>query len=273
MQNINDLILKIADGERAAHAFICEGRSGERRRVFLDTLAAGLVCTSSDRRIRPCGECPACRQAAAGTNMDIVRMNKSVSSGKSGRESYKTEDAAAFIERLSMGSYGRCLIGIIDDADSLSETIQNKLLKTLEEPSQNTLILLGVSNRDNMLSTVRSRCSDVRISDYLDENGPDADHESRNTQALDDLAEMVSGRQVPFCEFRSALDKAVRSREDALLFLDRFEKMLRDNMIAAGGSEAAAEYAEAIECINVARMDIRREMNHSRALKRLYLEL
>ena len=273
MQSINQLIMNITEGARAAHAFIIEGSAGGSRSVLISTLAAGLECTSPEVSARPCGKCPSCRQAAAGTSMDIVHMAKSPSSGKSGRETYKVENAAEFIERLSMGSYGRFLVGIIDDADSLSETIQNKLLKTLEEPSQNTLILLGVSNRDNMLSTVRSRCSDVRISDYLDENGPDADHESRNTQALDDLAEMVSGRQVPFCEFRTALDKAVRSREDALLFLDRFEKMLRDNMIAAGGSEAAAEYAEAIECINVARMDIRREMNHSRALKRLYLEL
>ena len=273
MQNINDLILKIADGERAAHAFIIEGRSGELRRAFLNTLASGLVCTSPDRDNRPCGECPACRQAAAGTNMDIIHMNKSTSSGKSGRESYKTDDAAAFIERLSMGSYGRCLVGIIDDADSLSETIQNKLLKTLEEPSQNTVIMLGVSNRDNMLSTVRSRCSDIRISDFLDDSGQDTGTDSRNMQAMNDLAEMTLRKKAHFCEFRAALDKAVRSREDALLFLDCFEEMLRDKMITADGAEAAAENAEAIERINVARMDIRREMNHSRALKRLYLEL
>ena len=271
MQSINDLIMNIAAGSRAAHAFVIEGRAGEARSALVGRIAAGLECTSPDAGARPCGTCPACRQAAAGTNMDIIHMSKSLSSGKSGRETYKVDDAAAFIERLSMGAYGRHLVGIIDDADILSETIQNKLLKTLEEPAPGTIILLALSNRDNLLSTVRSRCSDIRVSDYIEDEAAEDEETTARRAALTGLADMA-GSGAEFCEFRAALDKAVRSREDALVYLAVLEEGLRDKMIR-GGAKTPAEYAEDIELVNMCRMDIRREMNHSRALKRLFLEM
>ncbi len=279
MKTIQELVVNINEGARAAHAFACEGRAGEARTSFIRDLAAGLLCTSQDAEARPCGRCPSCIQAAAGTSMDIVHMTRSTGSSKTGREVYRVEDASAFIERLSMGSYGRYLIGIIDEADTLSETIQNKLLKTLEEPSPDTLILLGVSNRDNLLTTVQSRLSMIRTSDYEGyAAGPDDDEEEEDTR-LAAAAEAVTPlylQKAPFCEVRTALDKNIKSKEDALYLLDVLEDRYRELMTAAGRGETAGDpavYAYAIEQINTARMDVRREMQHSRALKRLYLEL
>ena len=275
MQSISDLIMNISSGARAAHAFIIEGRDAEARQSFASDIAAGLECTSPDPAARPCRNCPACRQAAAGTNMDIIRMQKSRSAGKSGHETYKVEDAAAFIERLCMGSYGRHLVGIVDDADILSETVQNKLLKTLEEPSDNTVILLTVSNRDNLLSTVRSRCSDIRISDYsgyADTDAADAAGE-KISAAYTELTGIITDRGAAFCDFRSAADKTVKTREDAICFLRVLEEELRDRMVSMPDDESMADLAACIELVNLARMDILREMNPSKALKRLFLEI
>lgn len=281
MQSVNDLVVNITEGARAAHAFACEGRAGEERSSFISDLAAGLLCTSHEADARPCGKCPSCLQVRAGTSMDVVRMSKSTGSSKTGRETYRVENATAFIERLSMGSYGRYLVGIIEDADTLSETIQNKLLKTLEEPAPDTIIMLGVSNRDNLLSTVRSRISFIRVADYAGysaagEDGSDTDEDSGLRAAIGEIIPMYLERKAGFHEVRSALEKHVRTREDALLLLNALEDELRDRMIAAGRGETAgdpAACAYGIEVINSARMDIRREMNHTRALKRMYLEL
>ena len=91
MQSIKELISSITDGSRAAHAFVIEGQNGEARSEFLSSLAAGLLCSHPDPAARPCGRCPACRQVAAGTSPDVIRMTKSISSGRSGRETYKTD--------------------------------------------------------------------------------------------------------------------------------------------------------------------------------------
>lgn len=282
MRTLNDLILNITDGRRAAHAFIIEGRSGEARDAFITGLAKGLECTSPEEDKRPCGICPSCRQIAAGTSLDVVRMNKSPGSSKTARPSYKTDDAAEFIERLSMGSYGRFLIGIIDDADSLSEVIQNKLLKTLEEPSPDTVLLLGVSNKDDLLSTVRSRCSDIRMADYASdisadtENGEAVDPDA-SAKAIAALVGIITDPDCRFYKFRSEADKNIKSREDALLFLDLLEDELRRRFTAPeGGSTTLAAMQDTgrlIELTAVSRMDIKREMAYGKALRRLFLEL
>ena len=280
MRSMQELILNINEGAGAAHAYACEGRQGDARSAFMTDFAAGLLCTHDDIRRRPCRRCPACLQAAAGTSMDIVHMNKSTGSSGTGRETYRVDDAGAFIERLGMGSYGRYLIGIIDDGDSLSETIQNKLLKTLEEPAPNTIILIGVTNSDNLLGTVRSRTSSLRLPDYAEYTGAaDGTEEENADSALpagsEALIAMYADRSAAFYEVRSALDKNIKSRENALALLDAVEDVFRDRMTGARGDIAADPQAcaYAIEQIGRARMDVRREMQYGRALRRLYLEL
>ena len=135
MRDIVELVENLRSGESAAHAYIIEGRSKEARNRFIGELISGLGCSS----------------------LDTVRMDMS------GKSAYKVDDASAFSERLMMGAYGSFLAGIIDDADSMSEIVQNKLLKTIEEPHSSVVLLLGTSNPDHLLSTVRSRCMTLRV--------------------------------------------------------------------------------------------------------------
>ena len=165
-----------------------------------------------------------------------------------------------------MGAYGRYLIGIIDDADSLSETVQNKLLKTLEEPRPDVILLLGNSNPDHLLSTVRSRCSTIR----LQASQEDADGtESEKTEALKAAASLLGGEGA-FCEFREALEKSVKTRGDALMLIDQAEEGFRERMRSG---DMPAAMADRLELCEKARADIERDMDRNKALKRLRLEL
>ncbi|MBQ9272410.1 MAG: hypothetical protein IJ227_01665 [Mogibacterium sp.] len=252
------MIENIAGGGSSAHAYIVEGRQGSAREEFIRELSMGLECTAADASARPCGVCDACRQASAGSSMDIVHMQMS---GKTG---YKTEDANAFAARLDMGCYGRFLIGIIDDADSLSETVQNKLLKTLEEPRDNVIILLGSSNPDILLSTVRSRCSNIRMAEHSG-----ADEVSAAAEALEKAASLMT-EDSAFHEFREAVDKAVKTKSDALALIDIAEDSFRDVMITGGD---AGKMALMLESAEKTRADIEQGMDKNKALKRLFLEL
>ncbi len=259
--HLNAIIKSIAGGSSSAHAYIVEGKSGSGRDEFIKKLSMGLECRSGDISSRPCGRCDACRQVAAGSSMDIVRMQMS---GKTG---YRTEDANAFSSRLDMGAYGRYLIGIIDDADSLSEIVQNKLLKTLEEPRSDVILLLGTANPDHLLSTVRSRCSIIRLREDHEEV-PDGS-EDEKADAFKASAALLGGEGA-FCEFREAIEKCVRTRSDALMLIDYAEEVFRERMMS-GDSPAAM--AERLELCEKARADIERDMDRNKALKRLRLEL
>lgn len=258
--HLNAIIKSIAGGDSSAHAYIVEGKAGKGREDFIRDLSMGLECRCADVSSRPCGNCDACRQVAAGSSMDIVRMQMS------GKNGYKTEDANAFSSRLDMGAYGRYLIGIIDDADSLSETVQNKLLKTLEEPRPDVILLLGTSNPDHLLSTVRSRCSTIRL--QASQEAPDED-ESGKTEALRTAAAMLCGEGA-FCEFREAVEKCVKTRGDALMLIDEAEEEFRTRMKSG---DMPAAMADRLELCEKARVDIERDMDRNKALKRLRLEL
>ncbi len=236
MNDIGRIIYNIKNGSSPAHSYIVEGRESGRR-DFIARLVSGLGCHP----------------------LDVVHMTKS------GKTSYKVEDAGEFMERLSMGAYGEILAGIIDDADCLGEIVQNKLLKTLEEPQNSTVILLGSSGRDRLLETVRSRCGLLRICDYgYDATGREED------ALLQDTASLILDRGASFYEIRDAIDKSVNTKEDALALLDLLEDELRKG-ITGGIPELI--FAEGLEASEKTRADIERGMDKSKALKRLRLEL
>ena len=75
--HLNAIIKSIAGGDSSAHAYIVEGKAGKGREDFIRDLSMGLECRCADVSSRPCGNCDACRQVAAGSSMDIVRMQMS----------------------------------------------------------------------------------------------------------------------------------------------------------------------------------------------------
>lgn len=256
IDSISSIIRNISGGSSSAHAYLIEGKDAGGREAFIQRLSMGLECLETDADARPCGRCAACRQVAAGSSLDVVRMQMS---GKTG---YKTDDVNAFCERLGMGAYGRHLIGIIEDADCLTEAGQNKLLKTLEEPGDDVIILIGTVNPDHLLSTVRSRCSSIRLHED-DSSDPER---SENLRALSEM--MLSGSE--FHSVRESIEKYVKSPDDARGLIEITEETLRDRMM--NGDEPLA-CAGMIEKCEIAAADIGMGMDRARALKRLSLEL
>lgn len=257
---LGSIISNITSGNAAAHAYIVEGNPGETRGFFLKSLIKGILCESPDSNACACNKCRICKQIDADTCLDIVRMTRS---GKTG---YNTADAEDFIMRINMGSYGKRLVGVIDYADQLGEIIENKLLKTLEEPRGNAVILLATSNSNNLLSTVRSRCSILRMPELVDAESFVTD------EAIADAAQIslndFAGKN--FYEFRTLVDKQIKSQEEALQLLGLMEDAFRNQMVEG---KNMYENANATIIVEEARMDIYRGMSFGKALRRIYLEL
>lgn len=253
-RQLGELAKGIRDGSNSAHAYIIEAKAGEERDKMISDLCKALICESPKEDGSPCACCNACRQYEAGASMDISVMEKS---GKTG---YLTKDAEGFIEKLRMSAYGSLRIGVIMEAELLPEIVQNKLLKTLEEPEKGTKIIIACSNMDKLLATVRSRCSEVRI-DAVGSESCD-DKIAALTLEMEDA--------VHFYKFRELVDKKLASVEETNALLTRFEELLRDKMFRG---EDMLGCANAIEAIERAREDIFKGMQGGKALKKLYLEL
>ncbi len=144
---------------RLPHALLLSGPEGAGKGGFATELAASLLCRRPRDDGEACGRCPACQLFAAGTHPDFFRIEPE-EAGKS----IKVDQIRQLCGELAMTSHaaGRKL-AIIEPADALNANAANSLLKTLEEPTDNTLIMLVTSVPRRLPATIRSRCQQQRL--------------------------------------------------------------------------------------------------------------
>ncbi|MGD9127532.1 MAG: DNA polymerase III subunit delta' [Planctomycetia bacterium] len=157
------------DRGRLASSFLFVGPAGIGKRTFALRLAQALLCDTNDEaQLNPCGACASCKQVNAGTHPDVIRVEKPKDRAYIpielliGDRDHRMQQGLCHEISLKPFKGGR-KIAIIDDADLLNIEGANALLKTLEEPPpQSVLILIGTSPA-RQLPTIRSRCQTIRF--------------------------------------------------------------------------------------------------------------
>lgn len=140
-------------------SYIFTGPSKLGKTAAAHFFAQSLVCQSRDRSIAPCGQCPACVQAAKNIHSDIYFTKKEPE-----KKNISIEQIRDFIRNLSMSSFlNSYKVGIIKGAESLSQGAVNALLKTLEEPKIKVVIILTVSDLELLPKTIISRSQVLRF--------------------------------------------------------------------------------------------------------------
>ncbi|MDD3610336.1 MAG: DNA polymerase III subunit delta' [Halothiobacillaceae bacterium] len=139
---------------RLPHALLLAGDEGLGQMRFARRLVASLLCRQPGGDFEACGQCAACRQFAAGAHPDFVLL-----APEEPGKAIRIDPLRSFCTDLTLtGSEGGPKIGLIAPADALNAAAANALLKTLEEPPGDALILL-VTHRPALLPvTVLSRC-------------------------------------------------------------------------------------------------------------------
>jgi DNA polymerase III delta prime subunit len=85
------------------------------------------------------------------------------------RKNIKIEQIHEFIRKTQLKPFlSKFKVGVIFSAEKMTEESQNALLKTLEEPPQNTFLILTSTNKDKLIPTVLSRC---QILEFFSKSG------------------------------------------------------------------------------------------------------
>ena len=121
-------------------------------------LAAALNCVGSDR---PCGECSQCRRISGGLHADVRVIGLEGEEGPQGR--WRVSISIAQVREVQREANlkpfeGRCRVFIFDGAEHLSEEAANSLLKLLEEPPEQVVLVLLTSDARTLPATIVSRC-------------------------------------------------------------------------------------------------------------------
>ncbi|SHI72356.1 DNA polymerase III, delta prime subunit [Malonomonas rubra DSM 5091] len=143
-----NILRRALQNQRVAHAYLFEGPDGIGKRLMALALARALLCATG----KGCGTCAACRKVDHNNHPDVHLLDAEGTT-------IKIDQIRALQQQLSLkpleGEYRICLI---DGAEHMNPAAANALLKTLEEPQPNTVIVLLSSRPEALLVTIRSRC-------------------------------------------------------------------------------------------------------------------
>lgn len=142
---------------RLPHALLLSGPAGLGKGAFARRLARALLCDRPDADGEACDQCRSCRLFRAGSHPDysVVRPEED---GKI----IKVDQVRALCGFLGYTTqYGGYKIALLEPADRLNVNAANSLLKTLEEPPGNSLLLLVTAQPARLPATVRSRCQTI----------------------------------------------------------------------------------------------------------------
>jgi len=144
------------------HAYLFTGPEGiGKKRVALN-LAKALNCEGGSGA-DCCDSCIPCRKIDKGIHPDVSFIEPTATSPKI-EPSLKIEQARDAQRDISLKPYeGKKKVYIFDQAERMTEAAENALLKTLEEPPGETLLILVTSSPHTLLPTVLSRTQRIRF--------------------------------------------------------------------------------------------------------------
>ena len=144
---------QLAGRTQHAHAYLLHGPQGIGKRALAERLMAFLLCKQPEG-LQACGHCKSCLLLKAGTHPDNYilepeEVDKPIKVDQ-------VRDLVSFVVQTAQLG-GRKVI-LIEPVEAMNINAANALLKSLEEPSGNTVLLLVSHQPSRLLPTIRSRC-------------------------------------------------------------------------------------------------------------------
>ena len=184
---------------RLSHALLFVGPAGVGKFRAARWFARGLFCealaTAEDPR-EPCGTCGPCRRFLAGSHPDLLVVDPrereleelpvAAISPRRGDDRWRGPTVTEFLALRA--AEGGARVVLLREFERANEEAQNALLKTLEEPGADSVLVLESSRPDLLLETVRSRCVPVRLAGLTEEDAravlAEAGHAALDPQLL-----------------------------------------------------------------------------------------
>lgn len=259
--------------QRMPHSLLLVGQKGLGKFDLARSFAASLLCESPQVDGVACGQCLACNWFAQGNHPDFRLLQPEalsddleVEDGKKKPSQQITIDQVRGLDEFfNVGTHrGGLRIVLVNPTEAMNRSTANSLLKTLEEPSPNTLFLMVSSEPMRLLPTIRSRCQVVPVplpsatlsAKILADEGVDrAEHwlalaggapalaldmaESGQSAWLELLANRLGGgRTVDPLSMASEFEKLLKDSKGRLLLkqvVDAVQKWLVDLNLARSG--------------------------------------
>ncbi|MEK5754214.1 DNA polymerase III subunit delta' C-terminal domain-containing protein [Acinetobacter variabilis] len=164
---------------KLGHGLLFYGKKGCGKEAFAQQFLAWVLCLNRQPK-GPCGECGSCQWLKADTHPNYVYISTDEDNKKQNAKIKieKIRDLLPFVQQTVDG----WRVIVIEPAEALNIASSNALLKTLEEPGENIVIILLADHYLKLPATIRSRLqhfaldriSSAQFSEYVEAQLPEA---------------------------------------------------------------------------------------------------
>jgi len=147
-----DYLNAMLTADKFPHALLFTGPVGTGKAEFAREYAKKLLCEKDETLA--CGHCHSCKVYAAETHPDYINTAPAEEGKLIGVDIIRE----LIVKLTTTSQFSGKTVAIIENAEQLNRNSANALLKTLEEPTPNTVLILVSSFPHRLLPTIRSRC-------------------------------------------------------------------------------------------------------------------
>lgn len=158
-------ITRSFDADKLPHGLLLVAPNQSGKSLLAMSLAKSLLCEQSKQQFsQACGECKSCKLIDAQSHPDLSRVDCLVDSKGKQKKSIGIDQIRQLTGKLvETSQLGGWRIAIIMSVEKMTRGAFNALLKTLEEPGDNTLVLLLANSLQQVPATIKSRCQLMQL--------------------------------------------------------------------------------------------------------------
>ncbi len=242
------------------HALLFTGRAGLGKTAMARGLAQFILCEQPGKQDVACGVCRACQLFAAGTHPDFTVIEPEEEGKAIGVDAIRSLSRSQSLK----GQYAGGKVVLLTPADRLNANAANALLKTLEEPTPGTILILCTDRPMSLLPTIRSRCQSIAFHPAsTDEALPWLRQHLQDANDAEQVLAMAAGS--PLTALAWANEGVLEQRQGLFQQLEELGNG-QGNPLAIANQWKDAEMARSLEWINSWTVDMIRLKSAPRAV-------